>query len=36
VTWFPTEQVPAEFVSTTREALVNYLLGGPMVSTEGF
>ncbi|MEU8246237.1 NUDIX hydrolase [Nonomuraea sp. NPDC048916] len=36
VTWCPTEQVPSEFVSTTRAALVNYLNGGPMVSTEGF
>jgi 8-oxo-dGTP pyrophosphatase MutT (NUDIX family) len=36
VAWFPVEQVPTEFVSTTREALVNYLQGGPMVSTEGF
>lgn len=36
VTWFPVEQVPSEFVSTTREALMNYLHGGPMVSTDGF
>jgi 8-oxo-dGTP pyrophosphatase MutT (NUDIX family) len=36
VAWFPVEQVPSEFVSTTREALVNYLRGGPMVSTDGF
>ncbi|MGH3389432.1 MAG: NUDIX domain-containing protein [Actinomadura sp.] len=36
VRWFPVEQVPSEFVSTTREALVNYLVGGPMVFTDGF
>lgn len=36
VTWFPVDHVPAEFVSTTRDALVNYLLDGPTVSTEGF
>lgn len=36
VRWFPVEQVPSEFVSTTREALMNYLHGGPMVSTDGF
>jgi 8-oxo-dGTP pyrophosphatase MutT (NUDIX family) len=36
VAWFPVEQVPKEFVSTTRRALVNYLQDGPMVSTEGF
>jgi 8-oxo-dGTP pyrophosphatase MutT (NUDIX family) len=36
VAWFPTQQVPTEFVSTTRDALMNHLFGGPMVSTEGF
>jgi 8-oxo-dGTP pyrophosphatase MutT (NUDIX family) len=36
VTWFPVEQVPSEFVSTTGAALMNYLRGGPMVSTDGF
>ncbi|MCO5973747.1 NUDIX domain-containing protein [Actinoallomurus soli] len=36
VTWFPVEQVPSQFVRTTREALMNYLHGGPMVSTDGF
>jgi 8-oxo-dGTP pyrophosphatase MutT (NUDIX family) len=36
VTWYPVEQVPSEFVSTTRTALMNYLHGGPMVSTDGF
>ncbi|MBB5157581.1 NUDIX domain-containing protein [Saccharopolyspora phatthalungensis] len=36
VTWFPVEQVPTQFVSTTREALVNYLQHGPMVLTDGF
>ncbi|MEV7006707.1 NUDIX domain-containing protein [Streptosporangium sp. NPDC051022] len=36
VAWFPTGQVPSEFVPTTRAALVNYLDGGPMVSTDGF
>ena len=36
VEWFPAEQVPSKFVSTTRAALVSYLNDGPMVSTEGF
>lgn len=36
VAWFPADQVPSEFVSTTHAALMNYLRGGPMVSTEGF
>lgn len=36
VTWFRIDQVPAQFVSTTREALMNYLRDGPMVSTDGF
>jgi 8-oxo-dGTP pyrophosphatase MutT (NUDIX family) len=36
VTWFPIEQVPSEFVPTTREALMNYLLAGPTVATDGF
>jgi 8-oxo-dGTP pyrophosphatase MutT (NUDIX family) len=36
VAWYPVDRVPAEFVSTTRAALVNYLSGGPMVSAEGF
>lgn len=36
VTWFPSDQVPTKFVSTTREALVNYLHRGPTVFTEGF
>jgi 8-oxo-dGTP pyrophosphatase MutT (NUDIX family) len=36
VAWFPVDQVPPEFVSTTRAALMNYLHDGPMVSTDGF
>lgn len=36
VTWFATDRVPSKFVPTTRTALVNYLRGGPMVSTDGF
>ena len=36
VAWFPVEQVPFEFVSTTREALVNYLRAGATVCTDGF
>ncbi|MFC4591802.1 NUDIX domain-containing protein [Sphaerisporangium corydalis] len=36
VAWFAAEQVPSEFVPTTRAALVKYLDGGPMVSIEGF
>ena len=36
VRWFPVQQVPLEFVSTTREALMNYLEGGPTVATDGF
>ncbi|MEU4827723.1 NUDIX domain-containing protein [Actinomadura sp. NPDC023710] len=36
VAWHPVDTVPVEFVSTTRTALVNYLTGGPMVTTEGF
>lgn len=36
VTWSPIQQLPLEFVSTTREALTNYLQSGPMVSTDGF
>lgn len=36
VAWFTTDQVPSQFVPTTRAALVNYLHGGPMVSTHGF
>jgi 8-oxo-dGTP pyrophosphatase MutT (NUDIX family) len=36
VAWFPADQVPAEFVPTTREALMNYLRAGPMVTADGF
>jgi 8-oxo-dGTP pyrophosphatase MutT (NUDIX family) len=36
VSWFPDNAVPAEFVSTTRQALMNYLQAGPAVTTEGF
>ncbi len=36
VTWFPLDQVPAEFVPTTHETLMNYLRAGPTVATEGF
>jgi 8-oxo-dGTP pyrophosphatase MutT (NUDIX family) len=36
VTWFPVENVPTEFVPTTREALMNYLRAGPTVTTDGF
>ena len=36
VTWFPLGQLPSEFVSTTRSALVNYLRGGHHRSAEGF
>jgi 8-oxo-dGTP pyrophosphatase MutT (NUDIX family) len=36
VRWFPDSAVPAEFVSTTRQALVSYLQAGPAVTTEGF
>lgn len=36
VAWFPVGQVPSQFVTTTRKALLNYLHSGPMVSTDGF
>lgn len=36
VTWFPVDQVPADFVPTTRAALMNHLHDGPTVSTDGF
>ncbi len=36
VTWVPVEQIPSEFVSTTRIALVSYLNGGPTIFTDGF
>ncbi|WP_433516222.1 NUDIX domain-containing protein [Nonomuraea sp. CA-143628] len=36
VAWHPVDEVPEEFVSTTRTALINYLNSGPMVTTEGF
>jgi 8-oxo-dGTP pyrophosphatase MutT (NUDIX family) len=36
VTWFPIDEVPSPFVSTTREALLNYLRAGPTVAIDGF
>ncbi|MFF5244475.1 NUDIX domain-containing protein [Streptosporangium sp. NPDC000095] len=36
VAWHPADRIPQAFVSTTRTALINYLTGGPMVTTEGF
>ncbi|RBQ16945.1 DNA mismatch repair protein MutT [Spongiactinospora rosea] len=36
VMWVPVDEIPVPFVPTTRDALVNYLRGGPMVATEGF
>ena len=36
VTWFPLEQVPSQFVPTTRQALMNFLQAGPAVATDGF
>ena len=36
LTWFPLEQVPSQFVPTTRQALMNFLQAGPTVATDGF
>lgn len=36
VAWFPVGQVPQQFVTATRQALMNYLRSGPMVTTQGF
>ncbi|MEV6986499.1 NUDIX domain-containing protein [Sphaerisporangium sp. NPDC051017] len=36
VAWMSVDDIPQRFVSTTREALMNYLGGGPMVASEGF
>lgn len=36
ISWFSDDAVPVDFVSTTRQALMNYLQAGPAVTTEGF
>ena len=36
VAWVDAAQVPKEFVSTTRAALISYLESGAVVTTEGF
>ncbi len=36
IAWTPVDRLPAQFVSTTHTALVNYLTSGPMVSSDGF